>query len=95
MDEMLRNMTSRQLTEWQAFYVLEPFGYRALMYGFCVVAATLINLNMPKGKKHIEAAEILEIYAPAHDGTGKTGRVSGEHFFDALKKYAIKKKKKE
>lgn len=92
-DGMLRNMSSRQLSEWMAFYALEPWGFRAFLFGFCIVAATLINLKLPKGKKRVEPLELLEIYAPDETKQKNTRRLSGDKFFDALKKYAIKKDK--
>lgn len=87
---MLRKMSSNQLSEWIAFYRLEPFGYRAVLFGFCIVAATLININSGKNKK-IEAHELLDMYAPEVDGR-RANRVDGRKLFEYLSRFAVRKK---
>lgn len=46
---MLRRMDSAELTEWLAFYTLEPFGGETPYLGHAITAATIANAN--RGKK--------------------------------------------
>lgn len=48
--EMLRRMSSDELTEWAAFCLLEPFGGDAEYLGDAIVAATVANVNRGKRK---------------------------------------------
>jgi hypothetical protein len=41
----LRNVSSRELSEWAAFYGMEPFGDRKADYRAGMVAATIANVN--------------------------------------------------
>ena len=43
-------MSSRELTEWIAFSMLEPFGGDADYLGHAITAATIANANRGKGK---------------------------------------------
>ena len=49
MEELLASISSEELTEWAAYYQLDPFGsYRAdLQAG--VVASTMANIHAKKG----------------------------------------------
>ena len=48
---MLSRISSRELTEWQAFYAVEPWAGDAPYYGSAIVAATVANsLRNPKTK---------------------------------------------
>lgn len=57
---MLRRMDSAELTEWMAFYNLEPFGGDTQFIGHAITAATVANANRGKGKK----AAKVEDYMP-------------------------------
>lgn len=46
---MLQRMSSAELTEWIAFYGLEPFGGDTEYIGHAITAATVANVN--RGKK--------------------------------------------
>lgn len=61
MDGMLREIPSKLLTEWQAFYNLEPFGYEANFQGHALVASILAEVNRnPKNRKDpYTAAEFM------------------------------------
>lgn len=48
---MLQGMTSRQLSEWMAFYRLEPFGFEAEMYGHAITSSVVANVNKKRGRK--------------------------------------------
>ncbi len=46
---MLKSMSSRLLTEWMAYYKLEPFGAELVDIHFARLNATLIDVNKSKG----------------------------------------------
>lgn len=46
---MLTRMSSAELTEWLAFYNLEPWGGELDFYGHAITASTIANVN--RGKK--------------------------------------------
>ena len=50
-DEMLRRMSSRELSEWMAFRSIEPFGGQAEYIGHAITAQTVANVNRKKGSK--------------------------------------------
>ena len=47
---MLKQITSRQLTEWEAFCILEPFGPRREEERFAILAASMANCSMASKK---------------------------------------------
>ena len=47
--ELLHRMSARELTEWMAYYSLEPFGEERGDMRAGIVASTLFNIN--RGKK--------------------------------------------
>lgn len=58
---MLAEMSSRQLTEWMAFFRVEPFGdsERQAEYRTALVASTVVNMNRDPKKKPIEAETFM------------------------------------
>lgn len=46
---MLREMSSRLMTEWIAYYNLEPFGAELTDAHFARLNATMIDINKKKG----------------------------------------------
>lgn len=48
---MTREMTSAQITEWMAFYRMEPFGVDRLEYLLGMFMTMFANANRKKGKK--------------------------------------------
>lgn len=56
---MLRDMASKQLSEWMAFYRLEPFGFEAEMYGHAITSSTIANVNRKKGRKAFSPLDFL------------------------------------
>ncbi|NNF76423.1 MAG: hypothetical protein HKN05_00200 [Rhizobiales bacterium] len=50
MNELHLRLSSFELTEWMAFYTLEPWGYEIDNFRPAVVAATIANVNREKGK---------------------------------------------
>lgn len=48
---MLERMTADELSEWHAFYRLEPFGEERADLRNGIVASILVNTNLKKGAK--------------------------------------------
>lgn len=65
---MLRRMDSKELTEWIAFYSLEPFGGDTQYIGHAITAATVANANRGKGKPH-KIEEFMPKFGPKHQQT--------------------------
>jgi hypothetical protein len=55
----LRNISSRELSEWEAFYGLEPFGERKADYRAGIIAATVANVNLPSGHQAMGADDFF------------------------------------
>lgn len=51
MDGMLRQMPAHLLTEWMAYYNLEPFGEEVMDHHLATMTAILFNANRPKKEK--------------------------------------------
>lgn len=54
--EMLASMGSDELTEWMAYYQLEPFGDYRADYRSGVVASTFANAHRAKDGRHGQKA---------------------------------------
>lgn len=75
--ELLSRISSKELTEWQAFYNLEPFGYEVDMFGPAQVSATLVAINSKKGSKAPQAKDFYpHLGAEEGDIQGAIGFVS-------------------
>ena len=48
---MLENISSKLLTEWMAFFSLEPFGYEAELHGSAITSSVIANVNRDSKKK--------------------------------------------
>lgn len=61
MDGMLREMPSKLLAEWQAFFSLEPFGYESDFQGHALTASIIAeaNRNPAKRKDPYTVAEFM------------------------------------
>lgn len=70
-------MSARELSEWAAFFALEPFGYQAGLHGSAVVASTIANVNRRKGQRAFKPADFLP------DETQEAGKQ--KDFIGALK----------
>ncbi len=49
--ELGHRMSSRELTEWMAFYSLEPFGYVANLHGDAITASVVAEVNRNNKEK--------------------------------------------
>ncbi len=78
--ELLARTTSRELTEWMAFYELEPFGAERGDLQAGIVAATVANANRDpkKQKRPFEAQDFM----PKFGGSDER-RVTSDEFTDA------------
>lgn len=59
MDELLATISSRELSEWQAYYTLEPFGEWAADVRAGVVASTVANVNRGKNSKPFKPGDFM------------------------------------
>jgi len=57
--ELLRRISSRELTEWMAFGQLEPFGAESNFLGHAITASTVANVNRAKGQKAYEVSDFM------------------------------------
>ena len=48
-DELLKRISSRELSEWQAYYQIEPFGEERMDLRFALMTANLISPHLKKG----------------------------------------------
>ena len=58
-NELLGRVDSRELSEWRAFYDLEPFGFDAEIYGHAMNAAHIINSRRAKGQKAVKVDDLM------------------------------------
>lgn len=49
--ELLDRISSTELSEWMAFFQLEPWGNEVDMLGHAITASTVANTVRPKGHK--------------------------------------------
>jgi hypothetical protein len=59
---MLAEMTSAQFAEWIAYNKLEPFGEEREDLRMGIVASTIANANLPKGKKPYKPADFTPTF---------------------------------
>ena len=57
MDGLLAEMSSRTLTEWMAYYNIEPFGDELLDVHMANVTAILANQNRKKNQKAMKPGD--------------------------------------
>ena len=64
MRDLLSRLTSSELSEWQAFYRIEPFGeFRAdLRAG--TIASPLVNLQVKKGHRRTKPSDWIMEFIP-------------------------------
>lgn len=70
---MLREVTSAELTEWKAYYELEPFGAPAEDHRHGIATAALANVNR-NAKKKPEPYEWTN-FVPWHPANRETGPI--------------------
>lgn len=75
--ELLSRVSSRELTEWMAFYELEPFGWEAGLLGHAITSSTVMNSRRSKKSD--------KVFVP-QDFMPKAKQAGGS-FFASLKRY--------
>jgi len=56
---MLARMSSLEVTEWMAFYGVEPFGQDTQYLGHAITAATIANVNRGKGQHAMKPEQFM------------------------------------
>lgn len=84
---MLRQITSRQLSEWIAFARLEPFGYEARFFQAATIAAATMNAQRTKRSQHV-----FTPYDFIPDLEGKRKEARGSFFQNLKSFFALQKK---
>lgn len=62
--ELLQRISSREITEWMAFWQLEPFGADMNFLGHAITSTTVANVNRQKG----QTAYDVEDFMPNFEG---------------------------
>lgn len=68
-DAMTREMTSAQITEWQAFYMREPFLVDRMEQMIAYFMSLFYNMNRGKGKKAIKPEKFMTFLHPHTEPT--------------------------
>ena len=63
-DSMLRELTAEQLSEWAAFYDLEPWGFHEENRRVGVIASTVANMAGKRLKREVSPADFMPRRAP-------------------------------
>lgn len=58
-EQLLDNISSSEITEWQAFYKIHPFGPRMENWRAGLIAATIVNANRGKGSKVMKPEDFI------------------------------------
>lgn len=66
--EMLGRISSRELSEWMAFYELEPFGDERADLRSGIVASTIANVNRAKGGKEYSFRDFMPKFEGGEGG---------------------------
>lgn len=62
--ELMQTISSDELTEWSAFYRLDPFGDLRQDMQAALIASTLANVHAPKGTSYTMADFKLSFHRP-------------------------------
>lgn len=57
--ELLSRISSRELSEWMAYFEIEPFGADAYYLGHAIVAKTVADSNRKKGSKPYKVEDFM------------------------------------
>jgi len=57
--ELLSRISSAELTEWMAFYTLEPFGFERDMTGHAITSSTIYNVNRGSKDKALDVEDFM------------------------------------
>ena len=81
---MTREMTSAQVTEWQAFYKREPFLVDRMEQMIAYFMSLVYNMNRKKGKKALEPKEFMYFLHP------RSGQQPDDKIFEKLEELEVK-----
>lgn len=62
--ELELTLTSRELSEWAAYYMLEPFGQHRTDDGARGIMALMYNANRPAKSEAAEPSEFMPVWKP-------------------------------
>ena len=62
--EMLERMSAAEMSEWQAYYTINPFGDVRDDLRAGIVASTIANANRGKGQKPFAPADFMPDFTP-------------------------------
>ena len=57
--EMLERMSSRELSGWMAYHLVEPFGGDTPYIGHAITACTIANVNRGKNTKAMKPVDFM------------------------------------
>lgn len=87
-DELLDRVSSRELSEWQAFDACEPIGCWRMDYNFAMLCALFANANRKKGTQPFKTIDFMP-FLPDNDPTGEDKALA---MFQAMAANAAKAK---
>lgn len=56
---LLKNISSRELTEWMVYYTIEPFGEERADLRAGIISSTVANVNRGKGGRTYKPQEFM------------------------------------
>jgi len=59
--ELLNRISSRELSEWMAFYNEEPWGTEIDLYGHAMTTSTLLNIYRKSGTPPVSPNDVMPI----------------------------------
>ena len=65
--ELLKRVSSREISEWMAFSQLEPFGSEAGYIGHAITASTIANVNRKKSQKAFDVNDFMPKFGPKEE----------------------------
>lgn len=57
--ELLGRISSVELSEWMAFFQMEPFGAEIDLLGHTITSATVANAHKPKGHRAYKPSDFM------------------------------------
>lgn len=69
--EMLRRMSSAEITGWMAYSQIEPFGTEVQLYGHAITASTIANVNRGKNQKAFTPDDFMPKFQQGEQGVNQ------------------------
>lgn len=89
MAELLSRISSAELTEWQAFYELEPFGSQVDNLYRCMTTAAIYNVNRDSKKTDAFTPEMFMLGGAYADAKRNGTTYEGENVVEGFKQLAL------